>query len=383
MARAHKNAVKVATLIAATVLVCVATAEIVVRARYGDKFGPRPGFYTADDRLGWKPAPDLDHTFYGPDYQIAIRTDADGYRLGVLGEVDYSKDLVVLCGDSYAFGWGVSTDQSFASYLDETLSKQSSGHVRVVNLGVGGYGTFQECDRLADFFRKHGAVKPRLVLLQHSVNDVTDNYRNIGYHLGLWPTETISTERSRFHLVNLVHYLREARKDAEPQVAAATKEPYGQDLLWAFRRKAAKAGIPSQVMFDTRTVEFDGATLRRDVTPDSLALRKTFTKVQHDLMFEALNCIHDVARARGVTVVHTFISTTPDWYMVQVTDLIRRSADFTRCRVVVTEAIPRPGQFDGPTDNPHSGKHFNGEFNNFWAAAVAKRLDETNLLSQP
>jgi hypothetical protein len=130
-------------------------------------------------------------------------------------------------------------------------------------------------------------------------------------------------------------------------------------------------------------VEFDGATLRRDVTPDSLALRKTFTKVQHDLMFEALNCIHDVARARGVTVVHTFISTTPDWYMVQVTDLIRRSADFTRCRVVVTEAIPRPGQFDGPTDNPHSGKHFNGEFNNFWAAAVAKRLDETNLLSQP
>lgn len=377
MARALKNAVKVAMLIAATVLVCVAAAEIVVRVRYGDKFGLRPGFYTADDRLGWKPAPDLDHVFYGPDYEIAIRTDADGYRLGALGEVDYAKDLVILCGDSYAFGWGVSTDQSFASFVDEMLTEQSNGRVRVVNLGVGGYGTFQECDRLADFFRKHGNAKGRLVLLQHSVNDVTDNYRNIGYHLGLWPTETITTERNRLHLVNLVHYLRDARKDAEPQATAATNEPYGQDLLWAFRRKTVKAGIPKQVMFDTRTVQFDNATLRRDVTPDSLALRKTFTKVQHDLMFEALNCIHDVAQARGLTVVHTFISTTPDWYLRQVTDIIRRSADFTHCQTVVTEAIPRPGEFDGPTDNPHSGKHFNGEFNRYWAEKIARFLNVT------
>jgi len=360
MARARKNAgknaIKVAILLLMSILVCVAGAEIGVRVRYGDKFGPRPGFYTADDRLGWKPAPNLDHVFYGPDYQIAIRTDADGYRLGVLGDVNYSKELVILCGDSYAFGWGVSTDQSFASNLDQMLFDQSGGRVRVVNLGVGGYGTFQECDRLADFFRTHATVKPRLVLLQHSVNDVTDNYRNIGYHLNLWPTETISTERSRLHLVNLVHYVRDARKDTEPQATAATNEPYGQDLLWAFRRKTAKAGIPQHVTFGTRTVEFDGTTLRRDVTPDSLVQRKTFTKIQHDLMFEALNCIHDVARARGVTVVHTFISTTPDWYVQQVTDIIRRSADFTTCRTVVTEAIPHPGEFDEVDDRAFAGR---------------------------
>jgi len=38
--------------------------------------------------------------------------------------------------------------------------------------------------------------------------------------------------------------------------------------------------------------------------------------------------------------------------------------------------------FAAPTDNPHSGKHFNGEFNEFWAAAITKRLDESNLISQ-
>jgi lysophospholipase L1-like esterase len=380
MARTRKDAVKVAVLLASTILVCIVAAEIVVRVRYGEKFGPRPSFYTADDRLGWKPAPHLDNTFYGPDYQIAIRTDADGYRLGALGEVDYAKELVIVCGDSYAFGWGVPTEQSFASYLDEILAVQSNGRLRVVNLGVGGYGTFQDCDRLVDFFRKHGAANPRLVLLQHSVNDVTDNYRNIGYHLGLWPTETINVERSRFHLANLVRYVRDAREHGEPQTAAVAQEPYTQDLLWAFRRKTATAGIPAHVEFGTRTVEFHGATLRRDVSPDSLAQRKTFTKIQRDLMFEALNCIHDVARMRGLTVVHTFISTTPDWYVGQVAEVVRQSADFSRCRVVVTEALPHPGEFAGPIDNAHSGRHFNADFNQFWATAVMERLDATDLL---
>jgi hypothetical protein len=77
-----------------------------------------------------------------------------------------------------------------------------------------------------------------------------------------------------------------------------------------------------------------------------------------------------------LTVVHTFISTTPDWYVQPVTDIIRRSADFTHCRVVVTEAMPHPGEFDGPTDNPHSGKHFNGEFNRYWAEKMTNVLND-------
>ncbi|MCI0450937.1 MAG: SGNH/GDSL hydrolase family protein [Candidatus Latescibacteria bacterium] len=382
MARSLGNAGKVALLVVATILVCIAAVELVVRVRYGDKFGPRPGFYTADNILGWKPAPDLDHVFYGPDFQIAIRTDADGYRLGTAGEVDYSKELVVLCGDSYAFGWGVATDQSFASYLDTMLTARSSGALRVVNLGVGGYGTFQNCDRLAGFFRKHPAAKPRLILVQHSVNDVTDNYRNIGYHLGTWPTETIQKERSRFHVVNLIRYAIEARKKSQTQVAAVGKEPFAQDLLWAFRRTQAVAGIPEELSFEGRVVVFDAATVKKDVSPDSLARRKAFTKVQHDLMLEALHCIHDVAATRGVVVVHTFIATTPEWYVEQVSDLARQSAAFAGCRAIVTEAIPNPGDFTGPIDNPHSGRHFNGDFNRFWATAVVKRLDAMNLLAR-
>jgi hypothetical protein len=120
-------------------------------------------------------------------------------------------------------------------------------------------------------------------------------------------------------------------------------------LLWAFRRKTATA--ESHTSNSGRTVEFHGATLLRTLA-DSLAQRGN-PKIQRDLMFEALNCIHDVARMRGLTVVHTFISTTPDWYVGQVaTSLVNQRT--SRCRVVVTEAL-RTGRITDPIDNAHSG----------------------------
>lgn len=92
---------------------------------------------------------------YGPDYSSTVRTDAEGHRLGSLGEVEYDKKLIVLCGDSFTFGWGVSTEETFASYLDEIVHRVSGGTHRVVNLGVGGYGTFQYYFRLKYLLANH------------------------------------------------------------------------------------------------------------------------------------------------------------------------------------------------------------------------------------
>src|SRR5512132_1553295 len=108
----------IAGLVVAALVVAFVVGEVAVRLIYGAKYRPRPVFGVGDTRLGWKPGPKLDDTFYGPDYSVHIRTDADGYRLGSLGEIDYSKELVVLLGDSYGFGWGLSTDDTFASRLD-------------------------------------------------------------------------------------------------------------------------------------------------------------------------------------------------------------------------------------------------------------------------
>ena len=378
MATSLKHSAKVAALLASTIVLCAVTAEVTVRLLYGQRFGPRPRFYEADDRLGWKPAPRLHHDFYGSDFSMKIRTDADGYRLGELGDVDYTKDLVILCGDSYSFGWGVSTEESFASHLDKSLNDASDGRVRVVNLGVGGYGILQSCDRLDDFFRRHAGAHVRLVLLQHSVNDATDNYHAIGYHLGLWKTENVDSKRSWFHLVNLCRYLLLTRVGADaPATDENAGDPYAQDLLWSYRRTGDVVWYPKRVTIGMRTLTFDTATLKSDFSPDSLLQRKELVPIQRDLMFESLNCIHAAAKSQGAVVVHTFIATTPEWYVHEVADLARQSAEFVQCPVTITTAMPALSEFAGPTNNAHSGRHFNPAFNEFWAARMAEYLIET------
>ena len=94
-------------------------------------------------------------------------------------------------------------------------------------------------------------------------------------------------------------------------------------------------------------------------------------------MFESLNCIHAAAKSQGAVVVHTFIATTPDWYVREVADLARQSAEFVQCPVAITRAMPQLNEFAGPTNNAHSGGHFNAAFNQFWAEKMAEYLIET------
>jgi len=108
---------KIVTAIISLVL-AVIVCEVSLRVIYEDKYGKRPGFFIPDEKLGWRVASNLKHNYYGPDFKISVHTNADGHRLGSLGEVEYDKDLIVLCGDSNVFGWGVSTSETFPSYLD-------------------------------------------------------------------------------------------------------------------------------------------------------------------------------------------------------------------------------------------------------------------------
>ncbi len=69
------------------------------------------------------------------------------------------------------------------------------------------------------------------------------------------------------------------------------------------------------------------------------------------------------------------------WYVEDVAAIVRESADSTHCAVDVSGAMPRPEEFSGSISNAHSGSHFNGGFNRFWAEAVVKWLEEANLLA--
>lgn len=111
-----------------------------------------------DPLCGWRLKPDSNTILEHPSYSTPIKIN----RYGLRGEeFSYQKaqgrKRILILGDSFAWGCGVSIKDSVSRHLEEKI-----GGIEVINAGVPGYSTDQE---LLWLERKGLNLDPDLVIL--------------------------------------------------------------------------------------------------------------------------------------------------------------------------------------------------------------------------
>lgn len=109
--------------------------------------------------------PGLDTCFV----RARVQTSQDGLRTGAKGLRPTSRAAfrILLLGDSQAFGWGVTYEETTGALLERELTAQGRS-VEVLNAGVPGYNAAQEAAYLATL---GPAFKPDCVLVLFTGND--------------------------------------------------------------------------------------------------------------------------------------------------------------------------------------------------------------------
>jgi hypothetical protein len=139
-----------------------------------------------NDSLGWTVGPNRRS---GNGLYFSSAEGLRAQHQGEVLEIASHKLRVAIVGDSYAFGEGVSFEDSWGHRLESGLG----GEVQVLNFGVPGYGVDQAYLR----FREHVlAWKPRLAILAFPRSDI---YRTIAvYPFVNWPEWDMPFSKPRF-----------------------------------------------------------------------------------------------------------------------------------------------------------------------------------------
>lgn len=351
-----------ALLLIVSLLFCLLIVEGTVRVQYGERFAQRPTFRVPDSTFGWKPNANLDAAFFGEDFVMQIRTDESGYRLGARGPVDSVSNLIVAVGDSYTFGWGVNSDETFPSFLDERLAANTSN--RLVNLGVGGYGTSQSARALERFLSTVETSRVETIVVFHAGNDATDNVRFELFRSGEWSLSHTTGNSSRLHVVNLVRRIWFLSKGNSGRAAA---RPHVLPIEWD--------GFEDTILRDGRRVT------EEDLSRRQLHQRQATTVLQRSLLEESIEDIHCLLPDRGIPILHLQLHYKRwRWYERELGEIIE-NAEKCGNEVSFTGIVVVPDSCEACGVNQHSGGHFNPPLNKFYGDYIFDLLQLTSVVS--
>ena len=173
-----RNVFKNLLLAIAATLVALLLGEGAVRAAI--YFLHREPIVASDRHAGWKGRPHLNAVeVVVAGMRFRVSTDELGRRVLREPADTIAAPTVVLVGDSYTFGLGVSDSETFQWFLSKQMPNR-----RFVNLGVPGWGTDQELVNLDDFLNANrGRIISDTVVLV-TENDFSDVQRTFDTYLG-------------------------------------------------------------------------------------------------------------------------------------------------------------------------------------------------------
>lgn len=114
-----------------------------------------------DPRLGYRLRPGT-WRMSGREYDTELRVNSAGLRDD---ERSLTAPQIIVLGDSYAMGWGVAQDESFAQQLERLTG------LTVLDAGIPSYGTARELMLLQQLDRS----QLRAVVVQYFLNDHREN----------------------------------------------------------------------------------------------------------------------------------------------------------------------------------------------------------------
>ena len=213
-------------VIAVTLLLMEGVARVLIGRRgRGKEQNEFAQYQVHDPVLGWRDKPNAQVFFRRREYEVEVRTNAQGLR-DRERSYEGSAFRVLALGDSFPEAYSVPLEQSVTQVLEKRLTAPACP-IEVINGGVAGYSTDQEY--LA--YRQEGVrYHPQVVVLFFCYNDVLATISSIEYGR----PKPVLDFRPRHPLVAN----QPVPPPPPPPPASATRRPaQGGSALWGWTKE--------------------------------------------------------------------------------------------------------------------------------------------------